>query len=104
MTSIFTHFMERDHKPNGRIPRSPQAVWRAIKTFGSQDVMADYLGVEQQTVSSWGSGDRPVPAKRCASIERGTREIAQKKRDPSLIVTCEELRPDFDWAALRGVS
>lgn len=84
-----------------RIPRSPQAVWRAIKAFGTQEAMAAEIGVEQATVSAWGRGDRPVPAARCPMIERKTRELAKKRAKPDLVVTCEELRPDMDWAALR---
>lgn len=83
-----------------RIPRNPQAVWRAIKTFGTQEVMASELGVEQQTVSAWGSGDRPVPWAFCIRIEAATRRIAREKRDAALIVQCEELQPDMDWKEL----
>lgn len=84
-----------------RIPRSANAVWRAIKAFGTQELFAEHLKVAQTTVSQWGSGDRPVPAERCPDIEHGTREQAKKKRDPSLVVTCEELRPDVKWSILR---
>lgn len=87
-----------------RIPRNPQAVWRAIKAFGTQEALADYLEVEQTTVSAWGRGDRPVPAERCPQIEEGTRAQAAKKRDGSLIVTCEELRPDVKWVVLRNTA
>lgn len=34
-------------------------------------------------------------------IERETRRIAAEKDDPSLIVTCEQLRPDLAWDVLR---
>ncbi len=85
-----------------RIPRTPQAVWRAIRTFGSQEAMGREIDVEQQTISSMGKGDRPVPAELCPVIERKTREIAQRKGDPSLIVPCEELRPDVEWWVLRN--
>lgn len=85
----------------GRVPRSPAAVWRAIKACGTQEALASLLHVAQATVSSWGRGDRPVPAIRCPQIERETRKRARAKGDPSLIVTCEELRPDIDWAQLR---
>ena len=42
-------------------------------------------------VSQWASG-RQVPAERCPAIEKATGGA----------VTCEELRPDVDWAYLRG--
>lgn len=83
-----------------RIPRNPQAVWRAIKAYGTQELMASKLGVEQQTVSAWGSGDRPVPWQTCVRIERDTRQLAAQRRDPTLVVTCEELLPGLDWEAV----
>lgn len=83
-----------------RIQRNPQAVWRAIKTYGTQEAMADALSVEQATVSGWSSGDRPVPWHNCVKIETDTRRIALAKRDASLVVTCEELQPGLDWAAV----
>lgn len=83
-----------------RIERNPQAVWRAIRTFGTQEKMAEELRVDQTTVSGWGSGDRPVSWQNCVKIEAGTRRIAASKRDPSLIVTCEELLPGWDWDAV----
>jgi len=83
-----------------RIQRNPQAVWRAIKAYGTQERMAGEMGVEQQTVSGWASGDRPVPWTFCIRIEAGTRQIAQAKRDSSLVVTCEELLPSLDWEAV----
>jgi len=80
-----------------RIQRNPQAVWRAIRAYGTQESMAEALGIEQQTVSAWGSGDRPVPWAFCIRIEAATRRIARDKRDPTLVVTCEELQPEADW-------
>lgn len=83
-----------------RIQRNPKAVWRAIKAFGTQEIMAKTLGVEQATVSDWARGDRSVPWHFCVRIETGTRQIALAKRDPLLIVTCEELQPGLDWEAV----
>lgn len=80
-----------------RIQRNPAAVWRAIKAFGTQEKMAAALEVDQTTVSGWGKGDRPVPWSTCVRIERETRRIAAAKRDPSLVVLCEDLQPSFDW-------
>ena len=44
---------------------------------------------------------RKVPAEQCPKIERVTRQFAADKGDPSLIVTCEQLRPDVAWDVLR---
>jgi DNA-binding transcriptional regulator YdaS (Cro superfamily) len=74
---------------------------RAIQAFGSQAAMAAALGITQPTVSEWLRGARRVPAERCLEVERATRRIAAEKGDPSLAVTCEELRPDVAWAVLR---
>ena len=97
---------QTDQENTGRVPRSPQAVWRAIKACGTQEALAAILvpPVTQSTVSSWGRGDRPVPARFCPQIERETRKQAKAKGDPSLIATCEELRPDIGWAELRKES
>lgn len=84
-----------------RIARSPEAVCRAIRVFRTQELLAEHLDVAQTSVSAWGTGARPVPAEHCPMIEQGTRELARKRGDPSLIVTCEELRPDVNWRVLR---
>lgn len=83
-----------------RIQRNPQAVWRAIKAFGTQEKLADHLGVRQTDVSAWGKGDRPVPFHFCVRIERDTRKLAAAKRDQALVVKCEELQPSFSWQEL----
>lgn len=54
--------------------------------------MARLLGVTPSTVNQWTTGYRPVPAERCPEIEKLTQGA----------VRCEELRPDVDWAYLRG--
>jgi DNA-binding transcriptional regulator YdaS (Cro superfamily) len=76
-------------------------VERAIKAFGSQAAMASALGLAQPTVSEWLRGARRVPAERCPEIERETKRIAGERGDPTLVVTCEELRPDMAWSVLR---
>ena len=63
---------------------------KAISTVGSLSALSELLGESPQTVSNWRS--RQVPADRCPSIERATHGA----------VRCEELRPDVDWAYLRG--
>ncbi|MFV5212807.1 transcriptional regulator [Azonexus caeni] len=49
------------------------------------------LKVPPSLLSQWRTGVRRVPAERCPDIER----------ESGGIVTCEELRPDVDWAYLR---
>ena len=63
---------------------------KAISAVGSLSALSELLGESPQTVSNWRS--RQVPADRCPSIERATHGA----------VRCEELRPDVDWAYLRG--
>lgn len=65
---------------------------KAIKAAGSQAGLARALGVHTSLPSQWLSGHRPVPAERCPAIERATNGL----------VRCEDLRPDVDWAYLRG--
>lgn len=52
------------------------------------------IGVPPPLVSQWRTNERRVPAERCPDIERATNGQ----------VTCEELRPDVDWAYLRKPS
>jgi DNA-binding transcriptional regulator YdaS (Cro superfamily) len=59
---------------------------------GSGHQLARAVGVSGVIISQWKTGARQVPAERCIEIERAT----------SGIVTCEELRPDVDWAYLRA--
>jgi DNA-binding transcriptional regulator YdaS (Cro superfamily) len=65
---------------------------RACRIIGGASQMARSLGITPPSVSQWISGSRPIPAERCPAIERATGGA----------VTCEELRPDVDWAYLRG--
>lgn len=50
------------------------------------------LDVAPVLISQWANNSRPTPAERCPAIEKATDGA----------VTCEELRPDVDWAYLRG--
>ena len=61
---------------------------------GVRTELAAALGVPQILVSQWALEQRRVPAERCPAIERAT----------SGAVRCEELRPDVDWAAIRGTA
>lgn len=74
---------------------------RAIAAAGSQAALASALGIVQGAISNWKTRGTAVPGDYCPSIERETRRIAAEKGDASLIVTCEELRPDIPWDILR---
>lgn len=65
---------------------------RAIEQVGGLTKAAGALGVSPQRLGNW--IDRGVPAEHCPSIERITDGA----------VRCEELRPDVDWAAIRGTA
>lgn len=54
--------------------------------------LARFIGIKPSIVSFWYAGIRQVPAERCPLVEQFT----QGK------VTCEELRPDVNWAVLRN--
>lgn len=66
------------------------SIKRASEVIGSQRALAAAIGVTSGAVSQWAEGR--VPFEHCIKIERLTGGI----------VTCEELRPDVDWAYLRG--
>lgn len=53
----------------------------------------DLPGHRYQTIQAWARGQ--IPAEHCPAIERETRARGEP-------VTCEELRPDVDWAVLRA--
>lgn len=62
------------------------------KQRGNATRLSRDLNVDQSLISLWANGVRPIPAERCLEIEKITEGA----------VTCEELRPDVDWAYLRG--
>lgn len=69
---------------------------------GGQAGVAALLGYpDRRHVWPWFSSDRPFPPEHCLILERETRRIAAERGEPSLIVTCEELRPDVAWGVLR---
>ena len=55
-------------------------------------MLARELGVTTQAVCFWRDGRRKTPAEKCPDIERVTGGA----------IRCEDLRPDVDWAYLRG--
>ena len=54
--------------------------------------LARELGVPAVLISQWSRGVRRVPAERCVQLEEATGGA----------VRCEDLRPDVNWAVLRG--
>lgn len=54
--------------------------------------LARTLNIPPVLISQWRTGRRPIPAERCPAIEKATQGA----------VRCEDLRPDVDWAYLRG--
>lgn len=62
-----------------------------LKTYlaerGAQTRLAERIGAQPQLVWQWANGVKPVPADRCASVER----------ESAGVVICEVLRPDLRW-------
>ena len=65
---------------------------KAISLLGSQAALAKTIGVKRQAVNAWLNKRTLVPVKHCPAIEKATQGS----------VTCELLRPDFDWSVVRG--
>ena len=68
-----------------------------LKTYLSEHKQVDLarkLGVTQGAVHQWAVGLSRPSAERSIEIEKAT----------SGAVSCEELRPDVDWAYLRGTA
>ena len=59
------------------------ALDRAVEILGTQDALAEALGIRSPSISEWRSRGR-VPTERCLGIERATKGK----------VTRYELRPD----------
>jgi DNA-binding transcriptional regulator YdaS (Cro superfamily) len=64
---------------------------RACELVGSSTALAERIGSVQSAISNWRARGR-VPVEACIAIERETAGA----------VTVEELRPDIDWAVIRG--
>lgn len=69
---------------------TPSALQQAIELLGGQTALAAALGVRTGHLFYWLKNR--VPAEYCPAIERATGGQ----------VRCEALRPDIDWAVLRG--
>ncbi len=68
-----------------------------LKTYLSEHKQVDLarqLGVTQGAVHQWAAGLSRPSAERSIEIEKATAGA----------VRCEELRPDVDWAYLRGTA
>ena len=66
-----------------------------LKTYLAEHKQVDLarkLGVTQGAVHQWAVGLSRPSAERCIQIEKATAGA----------VRCEDLRPDVDWAYLRG--
>lgn len=72
---------------NAPTPENP--VERACRLAGGQAAVARNFGIKPPSVSQW-CAKGWVPLDRCVDLEKLTG------------VRCEELRPDVDWAYLRG--
>lgn len=68
------------------------ALDKAVSAIGTMQILADHLGVTKGAVGQWKLNGRKIPAEHCPLIER----LANRA------VTCEDLRPDVDWAYLRA--
>ena len=71
--------------------KSKRALDRAIDLLKGRTPFASSIGVTAPTVDYWRSEKGRVAAELCPKIERLTDRQ----------VTCEQLRPDVDWAYLR---
>jgi len=70
-----------------------QALARATTILGSATKLANKLGVSKATVSLWGRSATGVPIDQCAPIDRITNGQ----------VTCEQLRPDYDFSRISPI-
>lgn len=68
------------------------ALSKAVELLGGPTACSRALGVTPQAVFFWLRGARTLSAEQCIAIERETAGA----------VTVEELRPDVDWAVIRG--
>lgn len=64
-----------------------------LKAHRLQD-LGRALGVTPGAVHQWASGHTRVAIERCIEIEKATHGA----------VRCEDLRPEVDWAYLRGTT
>lgn len=70
------------------------AITKVIGHAGGAAKLARALGVTTQAVCFWRDGQRIFPAEHCPTAEKLSARA----------VTCEQLRPDVDWAYVRGTA
>jgi len=73
---------------NTTLITSNDVLEKAIKTMGSQSVLARAIGISQQNVSWWLNKSGVVPAEYVLPIEEATKSAGE-------MVTRHELRPDL---------
>lgn len=59
---------------------------------GTANQLSRHLGIASASVYGWINKNKRVPVTYCIEIEKFSNHQ----------VTCEELRPDIDWAAIRN--
>lgn len=77
---------------NPEVKPETEKVRQAVQKLGGQTNTARLLGVTVPTVHEWVKGVRRVPDRHCPTLERLTDGL----------VICEDIRPDIDWAFVRG--
>jgi DNA-binding transcriptional regulator YdaS (Cro superfamily) len=65
-----------------------------VKRLGGPVSIGRHLGIRSQAVSLWIRKDR-IPADRVPQLERLARELGSDVR-------AEQMRPDIEWAVIRG--
>jgi DNA-binding transcriptional regulator YdaS (Cro superfamily) len=88
---------------NAETPPEKVALRKAAALLGGQAAMARLIGYpDRRNVTPWFTTDRPFPAEHCPDVELATRAIARERNDETLVVRCEDLRPDVRWGVLRA--
>lgn len=70
---------------------------KLIQALGGSSVVGRALGIAPQSVSQWMRDDRRVPFEKVVDLIR-------LGRKHGIDVVPEQLRPDVEWALLRGES
>lgn len=65
-----------------------------VRKLGGPVNIGRHLGIRSQAVSLWIRKDR-IPAERVPQLERLARELGSDVR-------AEHMRPDIEWAVIRG--
>ncbi len=71
-------------------------VSQIIRELGGPVSIGRHLGIRSQAISLWIHKNR-IPAERVPQLERLARQIGSRVR-------AEQMRPDVDWAVLRGTA